>query len=349
MSKTAPAEAVGSGELALVTGGNGYLAGWTIVALLEAGYRVRATLRSLALEAQVRAAIARHVQAGDRLSFVAADLGADEGWDEAVHGARYVLHMASPMPRENQPQQGPSAARGGVARILSAADRAGVTRVVMTSSLQAARPRRGADRLLQGDERVWTRPGFGLDPYIRDKTLAEKEVWGLMAARPNDALSLTTILPGLVLGPALGDGYGGSLELVARLLRGEVSGLANLGFNIVDVRDLAALHLRAMTAPQAAGQRFIATGGFLWLQYIASLLRQAFPGHAEQLSVRNVSALEMYWAALLDPRLRPLLGELGRQPLHGSSKALALLDWRARPASQAVIACGQSLVERGLV
>jgi nucleoside-diphosphate-sugar epimerase len=135
-----------------------------------------------------------------------------------------------------------------VACILSAADRAGVARVVMTSSLQAARPRRGADRLLQGDERVWTRPGFGLDPYIRDKTLAEKEAWGLMAARPNGALSLTTILPGLVLGPLLGDGYGGSLELVARLLRGEVSGLANLGFNIVDVRDLAALHLRAMTA-----------------------------------------------------------------------------------------------------
>lgn len=344
-----PARHAETGGLVLVTSGSSYVAGWTIIALLEAGYRVRATLGSLAQEARVKAAIGRHVGTDHRLSFVAVDPLSDAGWDKAVSGVDYVLHIALPMRGPRPAQQVIAAAQAHTVRVLAAARQAGVKRVVMTSSVEAARPQRWVNDMLYADETVWTDArNSRLGPHIRARTLAEREAWSFMA-KSDGPMSLTTLLPGLVLGPVLGDQDHDGLDVVARLLRGQVSSLPKIGFSIVDVRDLADLYMRAMLHPDAAGQRFIATGGFLWLDYIASLLRLHFASHTRRAPLRKASSLATYWAALFEPQLRPLLRDLYRQPHYSNEKALAILGWRARRSSEAVIACGHSLIQHGLV
>lgn len=333
----------------LVTGGSSYVAGWTIIALLEAGYRVRATLNSLAQDAQVRAVVDRYVRAEDRLSFVAVVHSSDAGWPQAMSGADYVLHIASPLQGVRSARRMIAAAQADAVRVLAAARKAGVKRVVMTSSVEAARPSRRVDDMLYADERVWTDAGNAtLGSHIRARTLGERQAWAFMA-KSEGPTSLTTLLPGLVLGPVLGGQDHGCLDVVARLLRGQVSSLPKVGFGIVDVRDLADLYIKAMVHPEAGGQRFIATGAFLWLDYMASLLRVNFASHAPRVPTRKASSLATHWAALFEPQLRPLLRELYRQPYYSNDKALAVLDWRPRGSSDALVACGRSLIHHGLV
>jgi dihydroflavonol-4-reductase len=179
----------------LVTGGSGYLGGWAVIGLLRQGYRVRATLRNLAREGDVRATIAAQVDAGDRLSFVAADLLSDEGWDRAVDGATYVLHVASPMPvGEFRGQDVIRPAREGTRRVLEAAAKAGVKRVVLTSGTAAAMPKQRSGAV--ADETVWTDlPAKAIYNFPRSKTLAEQDAWAFVR-RPGVTMELTTILPG---------------------------------------------------------------------------------------------------------------------------------------------------------
>ncbi|HJV40052.1 NAD-dependent epimerase/dehydratase family protein [Caulobacter sp.] len=353
--KRQPADRPGSAAkleprgVALVTGGSSYVAGWTIIALLQAGYRVRATLGSLAQEAEVRTALGRHVRTEDRLFFVAVDPSSDAGWSQAMSGADYVLHIASPLQGVRSARHMIAAARADTVRILATAREAGVRRVVMTSSVEAARPSRLVNDVLYADERVWTNAwNVTLGPHIRARTLGEREAWAFMA-QSKGSMSLTTLLPSLVLGPVLGGQDHESLEVVARLLRGQVSSLPKVGFSIVDVRDLADLYIRAMVHPEAGGQRFIATGAFLWLDYMASLLRADLASHAKRVPRRKASSLATYCAALFKPHLRPLLRELYRQPHYSNDKALRVLGWRARRSSQILIDCGQSLIHHGLV
>jgi nucleoside-diphosphate-sugar epimerase len=333
----------------LVTGGSGYIGGWCIIALLQQGYTVRTTVRSLARADEVRASLATVVDPGNRLSFHAADLTRDEGWDEAAQGAQFVLHVASPLgvPEPKDPQDLIGPATDGAVRAIRAAIRAGAERVVMTSSVAAASRGRAAPDGAS-DETVWTNSDdVGEGAYPRSKTIAERAAWDLIE-REGGATTLAVVNPALVLGPVFGADYSDSVQVVERLLSGRVPGLPRLGFNIVDVRDVADLHLRAMTAPQAAGQRFIAAGDYAWMAEIAAILRARLPERAAKIPSAKAPDLLIRLAALFDRDLRSVTSSLGRKRPFSSAKAQSLLGWTPRPLEETLMDCARSLIAAGL-
>ena len=265
-----------SDELVLVTGGSGFVGAHCIVRLLNEGYRVRTTVRSLEREADVRAMVEEGgVESGDTLSFVAADLLADEGWPEAVAGCAFVLHIASPFP-PNAPDDEDeliTPAREGALRVLRAARDAGVKRVVLTSSFAAIGY--GQETTAHAfSEADWTDPDAdGVSAYVKSKTLAERAAWEFIA-REGGALELAVINPVGIFGPVLGSDFSSSIQIVQQMLDGGMPTIPNLSTNIVDVRDVADLHLRAMTNPAASGERFLAVAGSpMTLREIAGLLK----------------------------------------------------------------------------
>ena len=333
------------GESVLVTGGTGYVAGWVIVELLERGFAVRTTVRDLGRAAAVRAAVATVVDPGDRLTFAPADLTRDEGWDAAVAGMDYVLHVASPLGDENtrDPQALIVPARDGTLRVLRAATAAGVKRVVMTSAANAASPSSYAEEGVT-DETLWTDPEDPtLVPYRRSKTVAEKAAWDFMAEQPGPT-TLTTILPGAVFGPILSTGNLGSVRIVERMVRGAMPGTPRIGLEVVDVRDLADLHLRAMTSPDAAGERFLATGEFIWMREMAQVLRADLGAAGSKVPTRQLPDFLVRFTALFDRSLRAITVSLGRRNRHSTDKAKRLLGWQPRPAAETVVACARSLI-----
>ena len=336
-------------ELVVVTGGTGYVAGWLIVGLLRRGYAVRTTIRAASREAAVRESIGSEVDAGGRLSFALADLLDDAGWDAAMDGADYVLHAASPLGNEHSENADELIipARDGTLRVLRAARDAGVKRVVMTSAANAASP---ASYTTAGvtDESLWTLDDPSMPAYRRSKTLAERAAWDFIAAGTG-AMTLTTVLPGAVFGPVLSAGNIGSTRIIARMLSGGMRGLPRIGLEVVDVRDLADLHIRAMESPQAAGERFLGTGEFAWMREIAEALRTELGEQAAKVPTRQLPDLMVRAAARSDPSLRAIAISLGRQNRHSTAKAQQVLGWSARPASETVVACARSLIAHGVV
>ena len=328
----------------LVTGGSGFVAGWCIRTLLERGEQVRTTLRDTAREARLRAVLG---EPGDRLEVVAADLLADDGWADAVRGCAQVLHVASPMGGGAEPSDpdeliGP--AREGAVRVLRAAADAGVPRVVMTSSCAAATPPPGTEG--EVDERLWTDPSQrGLDTYRRSKVLAERAAWDAMAEL-GDRTSLCTVLPGAVFGPILSPEGRGSVEVIARMLRG-MPGVPRIGLNVVDVRDVADLHVRAAFAPEAAGERFVAVGGFLWMSEVAAELRERLGPDARRVPRRTLPDVAVRLLARVRPELGGIVPMLGRGYGYDTTKARTVLGWSPRPARATVVDCARSLVESG--
>jgi dihydroflavonol-4-reductase len=244
-------------ETVLVTGGTGYLAGWVIAGLLQRGYRVRTTVRSVDKAQQVRDAVSEQAggQAAGTIEFVAADLLGDEGWDRAIAGADHVLHTASPMPFGAGVDL-VTTAREGTRRVLAAAARAGVRRAVLTSSGVAADT---GDPDTPATETTWTtQSGTPVRAYPDSKILAERDAWDLAATT---GLELAAVLPTFMQGPMLGTmNRPGTVEIIRRLLAGRIPAVPNIGWNVVDVRDIAELHILAMTSPAAAGQRFLGSG-----------------------------------------------------------------------------------------
>src|SRR3954451_22972137 len=240
----------------LVTGGTGFLGGWCVAELLRRDYQVRTTVRDVAREPAVRATVERAgVDPGDRLPVVAADLGDDAGWADAVAGCGGVLHVASPFPTEQpkDPDELIVPARDGALRVIKASLEAGVERIVMTSSVAAVRHGRPPSADRPYDETDWT---DGDDtqrtPYVRSKTIAERAAWEhVRAAGAEDRLAIVN--PGAIIGPVLTDDHSFSLQSVKRLLDG-IPAMPRLGFTFVDVRDVAALHIRALTDPAGAGE-----------------------------------------------------------------------------------------------
>jgi dihydroflavonol-4-reductase len=333
------------GELVLVTGGTGYVAGWVIARLLRGGYAVRATVRDLSRGEAVHEAVSTVVDPGDRLSFVAADLTADRGWDAAVAGVDYVLHVASPLGDESSrdPQALIVPARDGTLRVLRAATAAGVKRVVMTSAANAASPSSYAEEGVT-DESLWTDPDDPtLTPYRRSKTVAEKAAWDFIAGYGGPT-TLATILPGAVFGPIMSIGNLGSVRIVERMVKGAMPGTPRIGLEIVDVRDLADIHILAMTSPDAAGQRFLATGDFVWMREMAQALRASLGAAGAKVPTRQLPDFVVRITALFDRSLRAITVSLGRRNRHSTDRAKRILGWQPRPATVTVVDCARSLI-----
>ena len=341
-----------SGDLVLVTGGSGFIAMHCIVKLLEQGHRVRASVRSLAREAQVRDTLqAAGADAGERLSFVAADLTADAGWPEAVAGCGFVLHVASPFPL-NVPRHEDELivpARAGALRVLRAARDAGVRRVVQTSSFAAigyGHPQ--MDRPFT--EHDWTKTdGDGVTAYAKSKTLAERAAWDFMAREGGD-MELAAVNPVGVFGPVLGADFSTSIEIVKRMLDGQLPAVPRISFGVVDVRDVADLHLLAMTRPEAAGERFLAVAGeFVTLREIGLMLRRRLGDAARRVPTRELPDWLLRVVALVDKSVGQVVPELGKTKNGVADKAHRVLGWTPRTAEDAVIATADSLIRLGLV
>jgi nucleoside-diphosphate-sugar epimerase len=328
-------------QTVLVTGGTGFVGGWTIVELLRRGYLVRTTVRDLSREAGLRSTIATQIPAGEQLAVVAADLMADAGWDEAAAGCDFVLHIASSLGMEESDGEALIAsALDGTLRVLRAAAAAGVGRVVMTSSTAACTPAKPLDRAI--DERDWTDPDQpGLAAYRRSKVLAERAAWDFMEGR---ATSLTTLLPGAIFGPVLTRQRLGSVGIIQRLLQGQPPALPRLAFNITDVRDLADLHIRSMIAPEAAGQRFIALGEALWYGDMARILRARLGEAAAKVTTTAMPDLVARGLAVVSPQMKALLPLLGRTQEFSTDRARRLLGFAPRPAEDTLVDCTRSLV-----
>src|SRR5690242_3693301 len=330
-------------ELVLVTGGSGYIGGWCVAELLRRGYQVRTTVRSPGREQAVTEAVSAVADPAGRLSFAVADLTSDDGWDAAVKGADYVLHVASPLgisPRgAATPDAMVAAARDGTLRVLRFATGAGVKRVVMTSAANTASPSSYATEGVT-DETLWTDPDDpALIPYRRSKTVAERAAWEFMDSDPGRTRSgtaqteLVTVLPGAVFGPILTTSNIGSVGIVGRMISGKMRGIPRIGLEIVDVRDLVDVHIRAMTSPEAAGQRFLATGEFMWMRDIARVLRAGLGADGSKVSTRAIPDFAVRLAARYrDPSLREITPALGRRNRHTTEKARRVLGWQPRPA-----------------
>jgi nucleoside-diphosphate-sugar epimerase len=341
-----------SGELVLVTGGSGFIATHCMLQLLAAGYRVRTTVRSLAREAEVRATLnAAGADAGDRLAFFAADLMADAGWAEAAVGCDFVLHVASPFP-VNVPRHEDELivpAREGALRVLRAARGAGVKRVVQTSSFAAIGY--GHPEVVRPfTEHDWTAPeGGGVTAYAKSKTLAERAAWDFMAREGGD-MELAVVNPVGVFGPALGADFSTSIEIIKRMMDGALPALPRITFGVVDVRDVADLHLRAMTDPAAAGERFLAVAGeFVSMRDIGLILKSRMGSAGRRVPTRELPDWLLRIVALFDPSVGQIVPELGKRKTATNEKARRVLGWSPRSAEDAIVATAESLVRLGLL
>lgn len=341
-----------AGELVLVTGGSGFIGAHCILQLLEQGYRVRTTVRSLAREADVRAMLRQGGAApGDKLECAAADLTSDAGWPEAVAGCAYVLHVASPFPPAAPKDENELIvpAREGALRVLRAARDAGVKRVVLTSSYAAI----GYGQPQQAkpfDETNWTDPnGDDVRAYVKSKTLAERAAWDFIA-KEGGALELSVVNPVGVFGPVLGPDYSTSILLVQRLMDGAMPGCPRLWFGLVDVRDVADLHLRCMTEPAAKGERFLAVAGeFLSIAEIARILKRRMGGPAKRVPTMELPDFMVRLAAMGDPAVQQILPELGKRKDGTNAKARRVLGWTPRSNEECVVATAESLIALGLL
>ncbi|MGF6848102.1 dihydroflavonol-4-reductase [Chitinophaga sp. W3I9] len=337
-------------KLVLVTGGTGFIAVHCIAQLLNAGYHVRATLRSLDRGDTVRAMLREGgADAGDRLNFVQADLASDANWSKAVSDCTYVLHVASPTPKVNYKHEDEMIipAREGILHVLRTAKDARVKRVVLTSAIGAVvygHPNQTAPF----DENTWTNTA-NAPAYQKSKTLAERAAWDFIKTEGN-GLELAVINPVTVMGPVLGPDYSHSIHLIKNLLTGKMPGCPKINSCFIDVRDVADLHLRAMENPAASGERFIATAGeSIWLVAVAKILKENLGAAADKVKVKELPNTLLRIAALKDPMVKSMIPLLGKVMNVTSAKAIRQLGWSPRPAEEAILAAAQSLIRLQLL
>ncbi|PIF46641.1 nucleoside-diphosphate-sugar epimerase [Chryseobacterium sp. 52] len=335
-------------ELVLVTGGSGFVALHAIQQLLEKGYHVRATVRSLNRKDEVIAALKNGGVTGyENVEFAETDLSSDSGWKEAMKNVTYVLHIASPiflhLPKHEDEMIRPAV--DGTLRVLTAARDAGVKRVVMTSNFGAVGySHKDPTQLIT--EESWTDPNEkGLSAYNKSKVYAERAAWDFIK-REGGNLELTVINPTAIFGPSFSAKLSSGFELLKNMLDGSMKAIPNIELAIVDVRDLADLHIRAMESPDAKGQRFLAlSGGTMTLPQIAKFLKEKIPEASQNISTKTLADWQVRIAALFDKRAKAIVPLIGVNRKASNEKAKRLLGWQPRTNEQAIIATVESLLK----
>ncbi|MEM1094196.1 MAG: NAD-dependent epimerase/dehydratase family protein [Bacteroidota bacterium] len=335
----------------VVTGISGFIAKHVAVHLLKKGYAVRGTVRDLGKTDTLRHTLAQAAKVDpDQLSFVQADLLKDDGWTDALRNCGGVLHLASPFPIQ-QPSDREAlvpAARGGTMRVLNAANVNDIARVVLTSSIVAMAYRAGRSSDVTLTEEAWTDPEWeGCSPYIVSKTRAEQEAWR-WAESFGGRERLTVVNPGFVLGPLLDDRVGTSAEVLQLLFQGAYPAVPPIAFPVVDVRDLADLHIAALENEATAGRRLLGAGDTLTMQQMGLQLKADFPEAGRKVPTRQLPAFMVRMMALFDRSLKTILPDLGVTPHARSGYVTDLTGIRFRPARETVRDAGASLIERGL-
>jgi dihydroflavonol-4-reductase len=338
-------------ELVLVTGGTGFLGVHCIDQLLRAGYRVRTTVRTLKRQSDVLSMLQN---AGtprlETLRFTVATLDDDSGWPDAVAGCQYVLHVASPVPASapKSEEEVIKPAHDGTLRVLRAARDAGVRRVVLTSSVVSIID--GHDtQVAPFNESSWTDvTQKGVTAYSKSKTLAERAAWDFIDQEGN-GLELSVINPVAIFGPVFGPDFSSSVEIIKRMMDG-FPFCPQLYFTVVDVRDVADLHLRAMTDPHAKGQRFLAGApGLLSLLDIARILGKRLPEAARKVPTRELPDWLVRMISLFVPDLKLVVNDLGKKKSSTSEKAMKELGWQPRSSEVAIVDAAESLLKLGIV
>jgi dihydroflavonol-4-reductase len=337
----------------LLTGSSGYIGKHITLRLLNDGFEVKASVRSAAKAEEVRAAMTAHLPTGfdlgSKLSFVELDLQSDAGWDAAIAGVDVLIHSASPFPISSPKDENEliRPAVEGTLRALRAAHKAGVKRVILTSSVAAIY---GNDKPASGefDETFWTDVSHpvGQVPYTKSKTLAEKAAWDYIASEAPE-LQLTTINPVLVAGPPLDKHFGSSVSVVERVLIGKDPLLPDLSFSIVDVKDVAAMHVKAITSDAAIGQRFIASAGSRTFIQIAKAIKAAFP--TRKISTIQAPSFVIRFLSLFDSEIKAVLPTLGKHIGVNSSKAQKVLGINFIPVETSLVETSHYLVDNGFV
>jgi nucleoside-diphosphate-sugar epimerase len=356
-------------KIVLVTGGSGFIASHVVVAVLNAGYKVRATIRSLKRADSVReklqiGGISRE-QSESEVEFVEADLQSDAGWDEATSGCEYVLHVASPFPAASPSHEDDliNPACEGTLRVLKAAKRSGIVkRVVVTSSgfaITAGHAPRSLDGTNPFTEEDWAKldsPDMPLGAYEKSKILAEKAAlqWAKEESEASgDSIELALVNPGLVFGPTLGPNDDStSLEIPRRLVSGRLSGLPKLFFGVVDVRDVADLHVRVMEHPSAAGNRYLAISDepCISMKDMSRYLKEGLDAaKSKRVPTRELPNFALRLFGMFDPAVRMVLPNLGKTFPLSNAKAKAELGWEPRSAKEATLSTARSLLKYGKV
>ena len=335
----------------LLTGITGFVGSHTAIQLLEKGYHVTGTLRDMKRAASIKSIIAQHTSAIDNLSFAEADLQDTEIWKQLMVGIEYVQHIASPFPKKIPKDENDLIipAKNGNINILSAAAACKVKRVVITSAGAAITYGQSPERRNRMyDETDWSDENRKDDmaPYFKSKTIAEKVAWDFIK-KDNSGLELSVVCPGLILGPLLEKDFNASTNAIIKLMDGSLPAFPKLGFEIVDVRSIASLLILAMEQPQAAGQRYIGTAGYLDFSEISGILKNAYP--KIKMPFRKLPNWLVRIFSNFDATLKPVLPDLGVVRKLNNSKAVNDLGWQPIKAEEAVLSCAASILQLGIV
>jgi nucleoside-diphosphate-sugar epimerase len=336
-------------DLVLVTGVSGFIASHVTAGLLEKGYTVRGTVRNLDKGQRIVDSLTSNGADTSRLELVEANLDSDAGWKDAVKDCRFVQHIASPFPLEapsNREDLVP-AARAGAMRVVEQALGAAVERVVMTSSMVSmmGQPGRGDHMLVKEDD--WSDPDWRpLTAYPVSKTRAERAVWDY-AETHNVKTRVSTICPGLVFGPDTYDNGGASLAIIKGLFSGQFPMMPRIAYPIVDVRDCASLHIKAMTTKDAGGRRLMAASNTLWISDISTILQEAYP--KAKLPTREMANWLVKIAGVFDQSVKSIVPDVGTFHEADAAYVTSLTGVIPRPAKDAVLAAAESLIENGRI
>jgi len=339
-------------QLVVVSGVSGFIAIHIILQLLQQGYAVKTTIRSQAKEAVVKEMLTNGgITDFTDLSFSQADLTSDANWEETMTGATYVIHVASPTPKLNFKDESEMIrpAVDGVLRVLKAARDNGVKRVVMTSAYGAIFAGH-KNRTTPYTEKDWSNlDAKNIHPYQKSKTMSEMAAWDFIK-KNGQGLEFATVNPVAVMGPVLSAKYSHSNIQIQEMLEGKIKALPKVDSGYVDVRDVASLHLLAMTSDKANGERFLATTGeTLSMMDVADILREAFPDYAGRLPTKLFPNSVIKAAAIANPKLRMIASIVGSYAETSNEKAKSLLGWNPRSAKSAIIATAQAMIDLGIV